>query len=268
MYFSLPIILDGLWWIITIMASINTCVSGAELLSTVSKQKGWCLWVETYLKKGQHSICGSAGVPCAVVLGLDIKALGTRTEDSAAFYFLVLCNNTFSWLALQGSFVPQNSQSFYFRFVHIWCLRSKGKAMCAGIVSTRAETAFFQLLFQRKVALVIKWTSLNSTKVILLVNYENATGCKERARGCEKLNFSYGTAEVFQLIGMLNQVTSSLKMRTHPGWEQNKLVLIIALFLSLFRHSSLPPLSQLGLCPCLETQDFLLAVVSTIWLES
>lgn len=77
---------------------------------TVSKQKGWCLWVETYLKKGQHSICGSAGVPCAVVLGLDIKALGTRTEDSAAFYFLVLCNNTFSWLALQGSFVPQNSQ--------------------------------------------------------------------------------------------------------------------------------------------------------------
>jgi len=52
--------------------------------------------------------------------------------------------------------------------------------------------------------LVIKLTSLTSTKVRLLVNYKNATGCKGRAKRCEKLNFNYGKAEVFQLIGMLN----------------------------------------------------------------
>lgn len=105
---SLPNIPDRLWWIITTMDAIMICVSELLLL-TYWKQKGWYLWVEK-LKKGHYSICGSAGVPCAVVIGLDIKALGARTEDAAAFYFLTHCINTFSWLALQGSFVPQKSQ--------------------------------------------------------------------------------------------------------------------------------------------------------------
>lgn len=62
---------------------------------------------------------------------------------------------------------------------------------------------FYRSCFTRKVK-VIKLTSLTSTEVRLLVNYENATGCKGGAKGCEKLNFNYGKAEVFQLIGMLN----------------------------------------------------------------
>lgn len=76
---------------------------------------------------------------------------------------------------------------------------------------------FCSICFTRKVALVIKCISLNGTEVILLVNYENATESERRATGCEKLNFAYGRAEIFQLIGMLNQATSSAKMRTHPG---------------------------------------------------
>lgn len=63
---------------------------------------------------------------------------------------------------------------------------------------------FYSSCFTRKVTLVIKLTSLNRTEVRLLVNYESVAGCKEKARGCEKLNFIYGKAEVFQLIGMLN----------------------------------------------------------------
>lgn len=76
---------------------------------------------------------------------------------------------------------------------------------------------FYSICFTRKVALIIKLIGLNSTEVILLVNYENATESERRATGCEKLNFTSGKAEVFQLIGMLNQATSSAKMRTHPG---------------------------------------------------
>lgn len=218
------------------------------------------------LEESQHSICGSAGAPCAVLLGLDIKVLATRTEDSVAFYFLI--HLTFSWLALKGSFVHPNSQR-----ACTSCLSTFGVWGVMGRQHVQAQLAHVQKqlfctsYFTGKVALVIKWTTLNSTEVTLLVNYENAAS-ERRARGCEKLNFTHGTAEVFQLIGMLNQVTSSVKMRTHPCWQQNKLVLITALLLSLFRHSSLPPLSQLGLCPCLERQDFFLAVVSTIWLAS
>lgn len=63
---------------------------------------------------------------------------------------------------------------------------------------------FYSSCFTRKVALIIKLTSLTSTEVRLLVNDENATGCKGGAKGCEKLNFNYGKGEVFQLIGMLN----------------------------------------------------------------
>lgn len=61
-------------------------------------------------EESQHSSYGHAGAPCAWCLGWIKKALGKRTEDSAAIYFLILCNNTPSWLILKGSFVPQNSQ--------------------------------------------------------------------------------------------------------------------------------------------------------------
>jgi len=73
-----------------------------------SRQTGYSL--ERYLKKGQYSSCSRAGVPCAVAFGLDKKSLGIKTEDPAAICFLILSNNTPSWLILQGSFVPQNSQ--------------------------------------------------------------------------------------------------------------------------------------------------------------
>lgn len=239
--FSLPIIPDRLWWIITIISSIKICISGAELpLLTDSKQKGWCLWVEKYLKEGQHSTCGSAAVPCAVVLGLDVKVvpLGTMTEDSAAFYFLILCNDTFSWLALQGSFVLQNSQracTSCLSTFGVWRVREGN--MCRHSGHTCRSSFFAAVASQGK----WPWSSNEPVWTALKRYCWSVMKMQQRVReeqGDVK-NWTYGKAEVFQLIEMLNQVTSSLKMRTHPGWEQNKLVLITALFLSLFRHSSL-----------------------------
>lgn len=66
-------------------------------------------------------------------------------------------------------------------------------------VGTYAETAFLQQLFHKEGGL---GHQVIQSELRLLVNCENATGCEGRAKGCEKLNFSYGKAEVFQLNGM------------------------------------------------------------------
>lgn len=65
----------------------------------------------------------------------------------------------------------------------------------------------------------------------------------EEQRDVKKMNFNYRKAEVFQLTGMLHWVTSSLKQGHTQWWEQNKLVFMIALFLSLFRLYTLQPAS-------------------------
>lgn len=53
-----------------------------------SKQTSGHLRGGRYLKKGQHSSCGSAGAPCAVVLGLGKNALEQGQRTLHPFIFL------------------------------------------------------------------------------------------------------------------------------------------------------------------------------------
>lgn len=145
----------------------------------------------------------------AVMLEMDKKSLAIRTEDSATIYFLIFSSNP-NKKTLLSLRIPR--ERFCFISACIQCLRSNGKRtyvdVCTGM-------AFLEQLLH-KGGFGRKLISLTRTDVRPSVQYENAAKCYGRAKRCEKTNFNYHKAEVFQLMGMLHWVTSSLKTGTHP----------------------------------------------------